>query len=138
VYLCDVSSAFGDKSPDYSPERLAFSLELMKKRRSFYKKVFAENFQNSIDKYGMKYMTRMVKDVMLATTGAEPTAIQMLEAKHHTYGIFGLEHDWISGALDISTQELAESLYDHTPDYLKVASKKYSFRSDEILSNAGK
>ena len=138
MYLCDISGAFGDKDPDYSPERLASSLELMGKRRSFYKKVFAENSQNSITKYGMKYMTHMVSDVMLTTTGAEPTKSQMIEARHHTYGIFGLQQEWISGELDISVIELAEFLYDHTPNYLKSAFKKYVFQSDEILSNAGK
>ena len=83
-------------------------------------------------------MTQMVKNVMLAVTGAEPSESQMLEARHHTYGIFGLQQEWISGENNITTEELAEFLYDHTPDYLKKAFKKYAFRSDEILSNAGK
>ena len=138
IYLSDISAAFGDREPDYSPERLAQSLELMDKRRSFYKKVFAENSQNSIVKYGMKYMTQMVKDVMLSTTGSEPTKAQLLEARHHTYGIFGLQQEWLSGESNLSTAELAAFLYDHTPDYLKAAFKKYAFQSDEILSNAGK
>jgi len=138
IYLHDISEAFGDREPDYSPARLAHSLEIMNKRRSFYKKVFAENSQNSIIRYGMQYMTQMVKNVMLAVTGAEPSESQMLEARHHTYGIFGLQQEWISGENNITTEELAEFLYDHTPDYLKKAFKKYAFRSDEILSNAGK
>lgn len=138
IYLCDISGAFGDREPDYSPERLAHSLELMWKRRSFYKKVFAENSQNSIIKYEMKYMTHMVTDVLLATTGAEPTESQMLEARHHSYGIFGLQQEWLSGESDISAAELAEFLYDHTPDYLKTAFQTYIFKSDEILSHAGK
>lgn len=138
IYLRDISAAFGDREPDYSPERLAYSLELMNKKRSFYRNVFAENSQNSITRYGMKYMTQMVKDVLLSVTGAEPTEAQMLEARHHTYGIFGLQQEWLSGETDISTAELAEFLYDHTPDFLKAAFKKYAFRSSEILSNAGK
>ena len=138
IYLCDISGAFGDKEPDYSPERLAQSLEFMDKRRSFYRKVFAENSQNSIVKYGMRYMTQMVRDVMLAATGEEPTKAQLLEARHHTYGIFGLQQEWLSGESDISTAELSAFLYDHTPDFLKEAFKKYQFRSDEILRNAGK
>jgi hypothetical protein len=138
IYLCDISGAFGDRKPDYSPQRLAYSLDLMNKRRSFYKKVFAEKSQNSITGYGMKYMTQMVKAVTIAATGAEPTRYQLLEARHHTYGIFGLQQEWLSGETDISTTELAEFLYDHTPDYLKSAFKTYSFKSEEILSNAGK
>lgn len=138
IYLRDISGAFGDREPEYSPQRLAESLELMDQRRSFYKKVFTENSQNSIVKYGMKYTLQMVRDVMLATTGAEPTAYQLMEARHHTYGIFGLQQEWFSGESGVSAAELAEFLYDHTPAYLKTAFQKYAFRSEEILRNAGK
>lgn len=138
IYFCDISDIFGDREPEYSPARLAASLELMEKRRGFYKKVFAENSQNSIVKYGMRYMERMVRDVLLAAAGAEPTRAQMLAARHHTYGIFGLQQEWIFGESDLSAAELAEFLYAHTPDDLKAAFKTYPFRSDEILSNAGK
>jgi AcrR family transcriptional regulator len=138
IYLHDISEAFGDRKPEYSPKRLEQSLELMARRRSFYQKVLAENSQNSILRYGMKYMSQMVRDVMIAATGKEPTEYQMLEARHHTYGIFGLQQEWINGESSITAAELAQFLYDHTPDYLKTAFSSYAFWSEEILSNAGR
>lgn len=127
IYLSDISGAFGDKAPEYSPQRLTDSLELMNQRRPFYKKLFADESQNSIVRYGMKYTLKMVDDVMLATTGEKPTPAQVLEAKHHTYGIFGLQQEWFFGELDLSAAQLARFLYDHTPDFLKKPSSSTIF-----------
>ena len=80
----------------------------------------------------------MVKDVMMAAAKTEPTEYQMLEAKHHSYGILGLLKEWINGETDISAEELAEFYFEHTPQFLKDAFRRYSFRSSEILSNAGR
>ena len=137
IYLCDISGAFGDMEPEYSPQRLTDSLELMNLRWAFYKKLFDDKSQNSIVKYGMKYTMKMVDEVMLATTGEKPTPLQVLETKHHTFGIFGLQQEWFSGEINLSAAELAQFLYDHTPGFLKEAFQQYNFRSDEILSNAG-
>jgi AcrR family transcriptional regulator len=138
IYFRDVSAAFGDKDPEYSPERLARSLGLIWERRPFYEEVLTDSSQNSVTSYAMSYMTRMVIDAVRATTGADPTEAQMLEARHHSYGIIGLERDWVSGELAVSAEELAQFLYDHTPAYLQTAFERYAFRRDAILSNAGK
>jgi AcrR family transcriptional regulator len=138
IYLRDIAGAFGDRKPDYSPERIGNSLKLMGKKRSFYQKVFAENSQNSIMKYCMDYVIQMVKDVMISTTGSEPSAEQMLEAKHHSYGIIGLLKEWIFGETTVEAEILARFYYEHTPGFLNEAFRKYYFQSDDILSNAGK
>jgi len=72
---------------------------------------------------------------MISTDGS--AASQLLEARHHTYGIFGLQQEWFSGELTLSAEELARFLYEHTPDFLKKAFQEYSFQSARILSNAG-
>ena len=138
IYLRDIASVLGDRKPDYSPDRIAASLRLMEKKKIFYQKVFADDSQNSVTKYYMTYIIRMVKDVMMASAKAEPTGYQMLEAKHHSYGILGLLKEWINGETDISAEELAEFYFEHTPQFLKDAFRRYSFRSSEILSNAGR
>lgn len=137
IYFRDISSAFGDKRPEYSPERLAESLRAMNIKSAFYKNLFADKSQNSITQYGMKYAIKMVNDVMTASAGKSPTALQILEAKHHTFGIFGLQQEWFLGELPLSSEELAQFLYNHTPDFLKDAFQSYHFRSSEIMSNAG-
>jgi AcrR family transcriptional regulator len=137
VYLSDISASFGDKEPEYSPERIADSLKNMNLRWSLYKKLFADKSQNSIIKYGLMYTQKLIDDVVRTTTGRAPTKQELLEAKHHTYGIFGLQQEWIFGEIDLSPEELAQFLYDHTPDFLKEDFQHYRFRSKEILSHAG-
>ena len=137
IYLSDISAVFGDKTPEYSPERLAASLEHMNLKWSFYKKLYADKSQNSLIRYGMKYAMKMVDDVVTATTGEHPTAQQLLEAKHHTFGILGLQQEWFLGEINLSSEELAQFLYDKTPEFLKKAFQSYDFHSNEILSNAG-
>jgi len=137
IYLCDISAAFGDKIPEYSPERLTESLKHMDLKRAFYKKLYVDKSQNSLVRYGMGYAMKMVDDVVTATTGEHPTAQQILEAKHHTFGIFGLQQEWLLGEISLSSEELAQFLYDKTPVFLKEAFRSYDFHSDEILSNAG-
>jgi len=138
IYLRDIAGALGDQTPDYSAERLCRSLKLIWQRRSFYQKVFADNSQNSITGYCMEYVVGMVKDVMTATAGSAPTEEQLLEAKHHSYGVIGLLKEWVSGETDVPAEVLAEFYYGHTPAFLREAFRKYYFRSDDILSNAGK
>jgi AcrR family transcriptional regulator len=137
IYLRDIASSLGDREPEYSPDRIAASLRLMEKRKTFYQKVFADDSQNSVTKYYMTYIIQMVKDVMAAAE-TEPTEYQMLEAKHHSYGIIGLLKEWINDETDLSAEELAEFYFEHTPQFLKEAFHRYSFRSSEILSNAGR
>lgn len=137
IYLGDIAAAFGDKTPGYSPERLAATLRHMNLKWSFYKKLYADKSQNSLLRYSMKYAMRMVDDVVTGATGEPPTARQILDAKHHTFGIFGLQQEWLLGEINLSPEELAEFLYDKTPEFLKEAFQKYDFHSDEILRNAG-
>jgi len=138
IYFRDISGAFGDREPGYSPERLEESFRLMEARRSFYQEVFADDSQNSLTDYAMRYMTQMVRDVVLAATGKVPTDMQMLEARHHSYGIIGLQREWIEGETGISTAALATFLCDHTPGFLRSALEGYRFESAAILGNAGK
>lgn len=138
VYFRDISAVFGDRDPEYSPERLARSLEVMRRRSPFYKVVLADTSQNSVTGYAMRYMTQMVNDVMVATTGKGPTRAQMLEARHHSYGVLGLQQEFLSGESDVSAAELARFLYEHTPIFLREAFERYPFKSESILSNAGK
>lgn len=137
IYLTDISAVFGDKEAEYSPERLAESLKIMNLKWSFYRKLYSDKSQNSIINYGMKYAMKMVEDVVVATTGEPPAPLQILEAKYHTFGIFGLQQEWFLGEINLSSEELAQFLYDKTPEFLKTAFQNYDFQSDEILSNAG-
>ena len=137
IYLNDISAAFGDKAPEYSPARLTESLEHMNLKWSFYRKLYADKSQNSLIGYSMNYAMKMVDDVVTATTGAHPTARQFLEARHHTFGILGLQQEWFLGEINLSSEELAQFLYDTTPEFLKKAFAAYDFQRDEILSNAG-
>lgn len=100
IYLKDISSAFGDKDPEYSPERLAESLKCMNLKWAFYRKLYEDKSQNSLMSYGMDYAMKMVDDVLMDTTGNHPTKQQMLEARYHTFGIIGLQR---SGSLARST-----------------------------------
>ena len=113
-------------------------MRLMKKRKTFYQKVFADDSQNSVTKYYMTYIIQMVKDVMMAAAKTEPTEYQMLEAKHHSYGILGLLKEWINDETDISAEELAALYFEHTPQFLSEAFRRYAFRSMDILSHAGR
>lgn len=137
IYLSDISTAFGDKAPEYSPARLTESLNHMNLKWSFYKKLYADKSQNSLINYGMKYAMKMVDDVVTVTTGKHPTARQFLEARHHTFGIMGLQQEWFLGEINLSSEELAQFLYDTTPVFLKKAFAGYNFHRNEILSNAG-
>ncbi len=137
IFLQDFAEIVGDKSPSYTTDALNAVTKQMEKRKSFYKKVFSDQSQNSITSYVLSFNLQISKEAIMKTTGEELTSDQLFAVKYHVNGTIGMFREWLFG-YDITIEELNQHLYERTPDFLKEAFANYRYSTESILQKSGK
>lgn len=96
-------------------------------RKSFYKKVFNDKSQNSIESFIFEFNIRYSCEAVKFHYGEAPiTQEQMLAIRYHSYGIVGLLRDWLYDQIDTDLLTISEFDYARIPPFLKEALSNYT------------
>ena len=137
MFLQDFSGTVGDDSPGYNTEVMNKMTQRMEARKTFYRKAFTDQSQNSISDYMQAFNIQLSRDAVKNLTGEELTPNQLFAVKYHVYGVMGMIREWLFGE-DVTIEELNQYFYERTPDFLKKALAAYPYSADNILAKVGK
>lgn len=134
IFLYDFSVVYGDRSPNYTKNRIIENLKQIEKRRTFYLKAYMDQSQNSINRYIQNFNVQTaITTVKNSRDGEEPTEMEINQIKYHSYGMMGLFAEWLAGTSKLTIEKLAEFQYECTPDFLKQAYKEHPFQRSKLF-----
>ncbi len=136
MYMKDFAEVVERQKAGYSAEGVAAFMQNMDEKRSFYKKVFSSDSQNSLISYVRNMSIKLAKESLEQAGYADALTIeQELSIKYNAYGTFGLLQEWILSNEPMTTLILAEFMYGKTPDILKKSFGQAKHKSDDILNH---
>ncbi|MDO5518399.1 MAG: TetR/AcrR family transcriptional regulator C-terminal domain-containing protein [Clostridium sp.] len=126
IFNQDYTAVFCTHNYEFSEERLIEILDIIKAKKSFYKKTLNEHSQNSIQKYIQDFDVKIGEKVVKSAYSLEHVTEEQLYAiKYHSYGCIGLLIEWLANDLPLTTQQFAHYQYETMPDFLRNAYIKY-------------
>lgn len=133
IFLRDFSRTYDADTPEYSISSIIDNLTNMDKRKSFYQKTYTDDSQNSINQYIQTFNLETAKVAIETVFKTNLSKKQLYEIKYHSYGTMGLFKEWLNDDTFISITDLATFQYDHTPEFLKIAYQKFSFKDTKFI-----
>ena len=133
MFLRDFSQTYGTNNPEYSISSIVDNLTNINKRKSFYKKTYTDDSQNSINQYIQKFNVESAKTAVESVFNTELSKKQLYEINYHSYGTMGLFKEWLNNDKFISITDLATFQYDHTPEFLTIAYQNFSFKDTKFI-----
>ncbi|HDG8499629.1 TPA: TetR/AcrR family transcriptional regulator C-terminal domain-containing protein [Staphylococcus aureus] len=127
IYLQDYAEIMYKNTQSFSSMQIMQLMMQFQKRKSFYQKVFIDKSQNAINDYAMEYNLALVKNAVELYQGKPMTVEQEIAILYHQYGVFNLFKDWIYDRVNMDIQQLAQFLYNRTPQFLKKALSNYHY-----------
>ena len=109
------------RSP-YSQELYAEAHKRLWARRSFYRRAFEEDSQNSIWRYLVQFSIDANERALKEHLGVPALSHKLaLEARHFAHGNVGCVVEWLRGQLDTSPAQLAADMFACMPPELREA-----------------
>lgn len=97
----------------------AAALKRMWERRYFYRTVFADRSQNSIERYIQDFDVQMAEKLVKRHIGVKKLSEQqMFDIKSHSYGSIGCTVEWLWGKLSTTPEQLALWEVERMPTFL--------------------
>ncbi len=129
IYLQDISAGQTGGPPDFSPENLAAVNERLSGRKTFYRKAFSDQSQNSLREYMQTTMIRGAQDVYRTVTGREMSRRELLEVKYYVLGVIELFRDWLfDGGTEL--EEIGFVVAEKKPAFLQTLFDRFMQLTD--------
>ena len=91
-------------------------------RRSFYRRAFEEDSQNSIVRYLLQFSTEANEAALKRHLGvAKLSRERAFEARHFAHGNVGCVTDWLRGSIEATPEQLASYMFSCMPAMLRQA-----------------
>ena len=106
----------------YTQEFYAEAHRLLWARRSFYRRAFEEDVQNSIERYLLQFSFEANEAALRRYLGVKKLSLEhAFQARHFAHGNVGCVIDWLRGELTATPQQLAASMFACMPATLHDA-----------------
>lgn len=136
IYLQDISAGQTGGPPDFSPENLAAVNERLRRRKTFYRKAFSDQSQNSLREYMQTTMIQGALDVYRAVTGREMSRRDLLEVKYYVLGVIELFRDWLfDGGTEL--EEIGLVAAEKKPAFLQTLFDRFTQLTDSAPRASG-
>ena len=106
----------------YSVELYAQAHHRLWGRRSFYRRAFSEDSQNSIYRYLLQFSIEANEAALKRHLGVPSLALPYaFEARHFAHANVGCLVDWLNGEIDATPEQLARQMFACMPATLRKA-----------------
>ena len=122
IFIQDLRmSMAADDSNGSIVDVMAGALGRMWNRRGFYKRVFEDRGQNSIEQYIQRFDVQLNARIVAQATGASPSPRELFLIKSSSYGSIFCSVEWLRGDIEATPLEVAQWVYEGMPDFLQQA-----------------
>ncbi|MCT7789976.1 MAG: TetR/AcrR family transcriptional regulator C-terminal domain-containing protein [Lactobacillus crispatus] len=126
IFNQDYDAVFFTPEADMTEQTAVKLLERMYENRNFYKKVFTDHSQNSIQNYLHNFNIENGKRVVKFAYGIKKLSNeQMYLISHFSYGTIQMLIDWLLEKYKMEAKEVVKLQYQIMPDFLKASYVKY-------------
>ncbi len=120
IFLQDYAASLEQSDAEYSEAHIAANLKRIRKKQSFYKKVFSDYSQNAISQYLFEYFVALGINAVKQHFCLEAIDAETLYViKSHSYATIGHTIEWVEGKTDYTPEEFAHLEYKFMPAVLK-------------------
>lgn len=120
IYLKDLEQSVKDNNGIHNQQQLTQLMCLLRKKESFYKKVFAEQAQNALSNYIIQYNLENTEYLVKRHLGKESLSRELrFSIQFYVYAWVHSMIQWLLNPSDLSADEFVALVYDNLPSPMK-------------------